>query len=171
MKNQLFLIIAGFVLGCTSERTNELSGIWDATNYVKYPFDTISLESYFDHVMEQTTVKTDSGIMVISHVNDSIIDISPTTKKNVLQFHFDDRTHGVLSIYYIDSVRTSSNEDPRYTADNYNFSTITINGRTFLIIDYHFGQLGRILDTVEYQLISSNELLISMDTLTRINEP
>ncbi len=159
------------MLGCTSERTNELSGVWDATNYVKYPFDTISLESDFDPVMERTTVKTDSGIMVISYVNDSIIDISPTTKLDVLHFHFDDRTHGVLSIYDIDSERTLSNEDPRYTADNYNFSTLTKNGRTYLIMDYHFGQFGRVLDTVEYQLISANELLISKDTLTRVNEP
>ncbi|MEP2025786.1 hypothetical protein [Reichenbachiella sp.] len=170
MKNQLFLIIAIFALGCTSERTNELSGTWDATNYVKYPFDTISLESNFDPVMERVTVKTDSGIMVISHVNDSIIDISPTTKKEVLQFHFDDRTRGILSIYEIDSEQTPSNEDPRYTANNYNFSTLTQNERTYLIIDYHFGQFGRTLDTVEYQLISVNELLISKDTLTRINQ-
>jgi len=171
MKKQLFLIIAVFVLGCTTERTNELSGIWDATNYVKYPSDTISFESDFDLVIERVTVKTDSGIMVISHVNDSIIDISPTTKKEVLQFHFDDGTHGVLSMYDIDSKRTTSNEDPRYTANNYNFSTVSKNGRTFLIVDYHFGQFERTLDTVEYQLISANELLISKDTLTRINEP
>ncbi len=109
--------------------------------------------------------------MVISHVNDSIIDISPTTKIEVLQFHFDDGNHGVLSMYDIDSERTPSNEDPRYTANNYNFSTLTKNGRTYLIVDYHFGQFGRTLDTVEYQLISANKLLIAKDTLTRIDEP
>lgn len=171
MKNQFHFIIVVFVLGCASERTNELSGTWDATNYVKYPFDTISLGLDFDPIMERATVKTDSGIMVISHVNDSIIDISPTTKMDVLQFHFDDGTRGVISIYDIDSERTPSNEDPRYTANNYNFSTLTKNGRTYLIVDYHFGQFGRALDTVEYQLISADELLISKDTLTRINEP
>lgn len=159
------------MLGCTSERTNELSGIWDATNYVKCPFDTISLESDFDPIMERATAKTDSGVMVISQVNDSIIDISPTTKKDVLQFHFDDGTRGVLSIYDIDFERTPSSEDPRYTANNYNFSTLTQNGRTYLIVDYHFGQFGRALDTVEYQLISANELLIAKDTLIRINKP
>ena len=158
------------MLGCTSQRTNELSGIWDATNYVKYPFDTISLESDFDPIMDRVTVKTDSGIMAISYVNDSIIDISPTTKRDVLQFHFDDGTRGVLSFYGIDFERTPSNEDPRYTANNYNFSTLTKNGRAYLIVDYHFSQFGRALDTVEYQLISPNELLISKDTLTRIHE-
>lgn len=160
-----------FILGCSSDRSMELSGLWEASNYVKYPFDTICYESDFGSAMEKVTIKTDSGIMVISQINDSIIDIGPTTKTEIFQFHFDDETHGKLFMYEIDTARNSTLEDFRYNATEYNFSTLSNNGRTFLIVEYHFEQNERFLDTIEYQLISANELLISKDSLTRIKKP
>ena len=171
MKAQILTFLIILAIGCTSEQSNKLSGIWDATNYMKYPSDTIMLEDDFDPELERTTVKTDSGIMVISHLNDSIIGVAPTTRTNVLQFHFDNGTQGVLSIYDIDSEKPVSDNDPRYYANNYNFWTLTSNGRTYLVLDYHFNQFGRAVDTVEYELISANQLIIKGDTLNRINEP
>lgn len=170
MKTPFLILITSLLCSCSIEKS-ELEGIWDATDYVRYPSDTISIEDDLESNIQRTTVKTDSGIYVVSHLNDSILDISLSKKLRVIQFHFDDKNHGVLSNYKRISELLDQTEDPRYTANNYNFSTRTSNGQTYLLIDYHFGQFGRAIDTVEYQLISANELLIAKDTLRRINEP
>ncbi|MEM9340897.1 MAG: hypothetical protein AAGA66_19335 [Bacteroidota bacterium] len=169
MKLLIFTLLVILTFSCKKEQP-ELHGRWNAIKYLSYPSDTISIEEDLDTNIEQITLKTDSGIMVISHIRDSVISIEPTTKAYVMQFHFDDETHGVLSIYEMDSKQTPSNEDPRYTADNHNFSAFTNDGRTYLIVDHHFSQFGRALDTVEYRLISANELLLSKDTLMRMDQ-
>ncbi|MDX1372873.1 MAG: hypothetical protein R3321_10405 [Nitrososphaeraceae archaeon] len=168
MKNKLILLIIVSLFGCSSEPTLGLSGTWDNTSQTNYLTDTLSIEYDIDLNREIITIKSDSGIMDVSLINDSIVDIRPTTKRSIIQFHFDDKEQGVLSFYELDKEEISSNEDPRVTAENYNFSTFSENEKTFLIIDQHFSQYGRALDTIEYQLILKDKLILAKDTLTRI---
>ena len=171
MRTSIIFSLILLLLGCTNSQQSKLSGIWDASNYLHELGDTIQREGDFDTDIEKTTVKTDSGIMVIAHIEDSILNISPATKTSVIQFHFDDDSRGVLSIYQIDSVHPTSDNDPRMYANNYNFWTISSNGRTYIVIDQQFYQFGRALDTLEYKIISTQELAIEDKTLKRLYEP
>jgi hypothetical protein len=98
-----------------------MSGVWDVSSIVNYISDTISISDAFAGEVIKTTVKTDSGIMIISHFEDSIISIKPTTKTWVIHLHFDDNEKGVFSEYEIDSEDSMRDEEPRWTAHNNNF--------------------------------------------------
>jgi hypothetical protein len=172
MKKLFTLIIVITTLSCSEKRSTKISGVWDISNYVEYVSDTISITNGLSGEADKTTVKTDSGIMVISHFEDSIISIMPTTKTEVLRISLDDNEKGVLSQYQIDSDGKTPNKDPRWTALNNNFWVFKSNGKQFIVADSHFDQLGnRLLDTSEYKLLAPNKLLFDGDTLTRINEP
>lgn len=171
-----YLILAIFILclisSCNSKKQNEIAGIWDATSYLEYPFDTISLDFPLDTDIEKMRVKTDSGIMAIEYIGDSVISVYPSTEIDVLHIHLDNKTNGVLSFYTLDiEQETQSKEEPRWTANNFSFHTISIKDQNCLIIDYHFHQYGRALDTVEYQILSSSKLILDGDTLSRIEKP
>ncbi len=173
MKRPIILIIIITIFSCSEKPSNEISGIWDVSNLInKYASDTISITSALAGEADETTVKTDSGIMVITHFEDSVISIEPARKIPVLHFHFDDYEKGVISEYQIDFDDKVSIEDPRWTASNFNFWTLKSKERKFIVVDAHYDQFGkRLLDTSEYKLIAPNKLLFKGDTLIRINEP
>jgi hypothetical protein len=172
MKKPIILIAIITIFSCSEKSATEMSGVWDISSVVNYVSDTISISGALAGEVDKTTVKTDSGIMVITHFEDSIISIKPTTKTLVLHLHFDDNEKGVVSSYEIDSEVKMTDEEPRWSSYNNNFWTIESNEKQFLVIDSYFDQFGnRLLDTVECRLIAPNKLFFKGDTLSRINEP
>lgn len=169
MKNSIILIIIIITFSCSDKLTSGLSGVWNASQLVDYPFDTISMESGIAGGVDKTTIKTDSGVMVVMHIEDSVISIKPSIRTEVLHLYFDDAEKGVFSFYEIDPEDEMKDEDPRWTASNNNFWILKSGSKHFFVIDSHFDQYGnRMLDTLEYKLLSSNKLIIKSDTLTRI---
>lgn len=171
MKHAAYIILLTLLWSCNIKNHESISGVWDASNMIRHVSDTIKGSLDFDTMIETTTVKTDTGVVDIMHLIDSIISIEPTSRLDVIQIHFDDKTHGIISFYEIDKKSIPSNEDPRFTATNYNFRVSYLNNKPKLLIDYGFEQNGRLIDTLDYKLLSENLLMLKSDTLKRINKP
>lgn len=168
---KLFILtILGISIYSCSEAPKEIEGQWDSSSMLKSIDDTLSIESNLDTPIEITTVRTDTGIIDIHHLNDSIISIRPTSKTYITEFHFDDNTHGIMSAYEIDSRYERSNENPKFTAYHINFSIFDQGQQSYIVFDHHYNQCGRSLDTIEYVLKSDSMLLIANDTIKRLKK-
>ncbi|MBL0764950.1 hypothetical protein [Marivirga atlantica] len=171
MRKSPFILLLIINFGCSKKPSNEISGVWAFSNNMEYVSDTISIESGLNGIIK-TSIQTDSGIVIITHIQDSIISVKPSSKKDVLEIYFDNEKHGIISLYQIDSNDISSREDPKWTASNNSFWVYNKNSTQYLIIDSNFDRKGnRILDTIKFQLLNPNLLILNKDTLTKINKP
>ncbi|MEQ9425980.1 MAG: hypothetical protein RJQ09_16260 [Cyclobacteriaceae bacterium] len=168
--NRFSPILIFLIISCKQPRTN-LEGWWNFDPLVKHVYDTISRDYDLDTQIEKIAVKSDSGAIIILFKSDSIIGYEPYTTVNIAEFYFDNATQGVLSNYELDTaIRIPLNDklDYRVYARNYNFSLYKKNDRTYLLIDHGFNQFGRSIDTLEYKIISRNEIEIKGKKIQRI---
>ncbi len=167
LNRALSITLLYLLLGCVTENPN-LTGLWNATNYLQYISDTIVVVFDSERNIDLLTVKTDSGMIVISAASDSVISVNQSKATDVLHFEYDDDTHGILSIYELNPPYQNLDEDIRYTAKNYNFFTFSENQNHYLVIDHQFNPFGRSLDTISYDIVSDRLLILAEDTLMRI---
>ncbi len=149
--------------------STRLQGKWDASVLISYPRDTVQIESNLDWYYDKITIKTDSGFVTLLVENDSIIGTEKFSVINVAEFHFDDTSHGIISFYDLDiSNDQVREEDPRFTDQNFSFSLYENENGKFILLDNHFNQFGRAIDTVEYEFITNEKLKIYDKTISRL---
>lgn len=146
-----------------------LEGMWDITNNIYYVSDTFEIEDIVEPFgMERITVRTDSGIYKISHIDDSIIDIGLSRQIQVLEFQFENKNEGKLSQYDLNIDERQNEGSGLNSGFSSNFSLYNSNGHSYLLFQNCTDEFRSKVDTIEYLMIFPDALIIFGDTLERV---